>query len=131
MNYGYLRWLPASREVIFLEKPVLVVDSAAVSALIQADKAGFGSPSMERAAANDARLIGEYRCGEQVDPVLYPIELFVPLLDLRQQDKCAISTRPAAFPYRFLKFLYTVTGSIFTSLTLLSVAGVLRRRIEQ
>ena len=117
--------------MIFLEEPVLVVDSVAVSPLIQADRAGFGSPSMELAAGNDARLSGEYRCGEQVDPVLYPIELFVPLLDLRQQDKCMISTRPSAFLYRCLKFLYTVTGSIFTSLTLLSIAGVLRRRIEQ
>jgi uncharacterized protein YjbI with pentapeptide repeats len=131
-NYGYLRWLPASSTSwLYLDKPVLVVDAAAVSPLIQTNRNGFGNPSMQLAANNDLRLAPEARCGEQVDPVLYPIDLFVPLLNLRQQDKCTITTRPSAFLFRFFKFLYTVTGSIFTSLTLLSIAGVLRRRIEQ
>jgi hypothetical protein len=131
LNYGYVRWWPASRAVVYLEQPVLVVDSVAVSPLIAVNRAGFGSPSMEHASASDVRLSEEYRCGEQVDPFLYAIELFVPLLDLGQQDKCTITTRPSAFGYRLAKFVYTGIGSIFTSLTLLSIAGVLRRRIEQ
>jgi hypothetical protein len=130
-NYGVLRWFPQSCPWVRLDDPVLVVDAAAVSPLIKKEDGGAGSPSMELASAGDARLVADLRCGDQVDPVLYPIDLFIPLLNLRQQDKCTITNGAWAFGFRLFKFVYTVLGSIFISLTLFSIADRLRRRLEQ
>lgn len=64
-----------------------------------------------------------------VDRALYAFDVFVPLLDVRQE--CAFSIEPTAYFVRALKTTYAVLGWIVVSLTLLTISGVLRRYLEK
>jgi hypothetical protein len=119
-----------------LSAPVLVVDSMAVSPLVLRGDGGSDRPA---AAAGPAMQLArsaeevstQVPCGDQVEPLWYALDVFVPLLDLRQEDKCSIASRADAWPWRAFKSLYAIVGAIVTSLMLLTVSGVLRRRVEQ
>lgn len=71
---------------------------------------------------------GSRFCGGQISPLLYSLDVFIPLIDLRQEIRC----RPdPAFPHwQFLKTLFAACGWIVTSLLILAVTGVIRRRAE-
>lgn len=68
----------------------------------------------------------------EVDSFWYALDVFVPLLDLRQEDKCTISmSGDAAFWWRLFKALYAIFGAFVTSIMILSLTGLLRRYIER
>ena len=73
----------------------------------------------------------ELNCGAEIDPKLYALEVFVPGFSLQQQNYCRISPQDRAVWWRLFKALYSALGWIVTSLTLLTVTGILRRHLEQ
>lgn len=60
--------------------------------------------------------------------MLYAADVFVPLLDLRQETQCRVGN--AHVIWDFGKSLYAILGWIVTSITVLSVTGVLRMRAQ-
>lgn len=76
-------------------------------------------------------------CNIGVNSLLYAIDVFIPLLDLNQEERCTI--RSAADdgqpdPYRWWrlgKALYEIIGWIVISLTILTLSGVMRRDLER
>ena len=73
----------------------------------------------------------EQPCGDLIDSALYALDVIVPILDLRQEIRCAISSKSEAWPWRIAKTLLAIVGGIVTAMAVLSVSGVLRRNIER
>lgn len=84
------------------------------------------------------------QCGTAIHPALYAIDVFVPLIDLRQESKCepafvgpetppqllGLPTDDADF-WRWAKAAYALVGWIVTSLAILTFSGVMQRRGEE
>ena len=115
-------------------EPVLVVDALSVSSFVPPKSEASGRPPVGPAmqlARSREDVSEEVPCGSQIEPALYALDVFVPLLDLKQEEKCTISSREDAWPWRFFKSLYAVIGAFVTSMALLTISGVLRKRAEQ
>jgi hypothetical protein len=99
-------------------------------------------------------------CAEAISPFLYAVDVFIPLLDLRQEFRChvgranesedaapTVPRRPEVSwagairararllldspeAWLMLKAVYSVSGWIVISLTVLTISGVLRRQAE-
>ncbi len=85
---------------------------------------------MRHSGAGTSVLPGQ-RCGEEIDSLWYALDVFVPGLDLKQEDRCSITTRDEAKLWRAFGVLYEILGAIVTPIMLLSVTGMLRRYIER
>jgi hypothetical protein len=73
----------------------------------------------------------EIPCRNQVDPLLYALDVMVPLLDFRQEQRCTVSSAPNAWLWRFVKVGYAVVGWIVVSGLVLTASGFVRRQIER
>jgi hypothetical protein len=83
-------------------------------------------------------------CHNSIDPALYALDVFIPLVDLRQEAKCemdwaidapaknnsvANSTADLEIElYRYAKTVYALSGWMLISLAILTFSGVLERR---
>lgn len=85
-------------------------------------------PSSAEVEKIDLPLAKEEPCGKFVDPTLYAADVFFPLIDLRQEQRCTISSQDSAWPWRWAKALYAIVGWIVVSLTILTFSGFARRR---
>lgn len=121
------------------DRPILVLHSPAVSTVILPDTVEADGPpmGMERASKSDDITLEEYdevvferSCGDEVDPLWYALDVFVPLLDLMQEDKCSITMREDGWWWRVISNIYEILGAIVTPIMLLSVSGLLRRYVE-
>lgn len=74
--------------------------------------------------------ISKIPCGEDIDPFLYATDVFVPLIDLRQETKCSPEGSAYSGYWKWAKAIYAFLGWIITSLMILTVSGVLRSRAE-
>lgn len=141
VNYGHVRWLPDSLGGwAKIEGPILVkkTENASVEEYgymrwLPGDTGSFaqwGSPFLVRMAVSNN--VEELRCGEEINAVLYALDVFVPLLDLKEEEKCVITqdTDKSGF-YRSLKACYSILGALLTSLLILAIPGLLRKRVEQ
>jgi hypothetical protein len=72
----------------------------------------------------------EIACVGQIDPMLYALDVLVPLLDLRQEQRCRPSSEPGAWFLRYLKVLYAIVGWVAISGLVLTASGVARRQVE-
>ncbi|HEY3812323.1 MAG TPA: hypothetical protein VGL66_03795 [Caulobacteraceae bacterium] len=81
-------------------------------------------------ARADSASVDEIECGDTIEPGLYAVDAFVPALDLRQEAKCGVSTQADAAPWRWALAIYAGLGWIVTSLTVLTLSGILRRHAE-
>lgn len=76
-------------------------------------------------------------CNVGVTSMLYAADVFIPLLDLDQEDRCTIRAAPDSDRFdryrwwRIAKALYELVGWIVISLTILTISGVMRRDIER
>lgn len=76
-------------------------------------------------------------CNVGVSSLLYATDVFIPLLDLDQEPRCAIRASPDSETFdryrgwRMAKALYEIVGWIVISLTILTISGVMRRDIER
>ena len=103
--------------------PILVVDVDATSAIDD-------GPDTSPPKSLPPGLAEEIHCGERIEPAIYALDVFVPLVELAHERRCSISTREEARPWRFAKAGYRVLGWIVTSLLVASLAGVFRRHFE-
>lgn len=104
--------------------PVLVLDAEPVNPIASGDDAAF----MRQEAARP--LATELPCNDEIEPLIYALDVFVPALDLRQESRCTVTTHASAGLWRALLVIYSVLGWIVTSLTLLTITGILRRHAE-
>jgi hypothetical protein len=105
-TYSRLTWLPV--------ESVLALDTGSVQTREQAG----GSKKKYLLAAN------EKPCGDQIDPLIYAVDMFIPLLDLRQESRCVVSAAPEASPWRLSAFFYTLLGWGLMSWMLLDLARI-------
>jgi hypothetical protein len=68
-------------------------------------------------------------CGNRVVSLLYAMDVFLPVLNLHQEENCSI--RPEATGWRVAQAFYAVLGWIVTPLTILTFSGILRRHLEK
>lgn len=136
-NYGRIG-IPLGSDALYVlpglrsNRPILVLDSMAVSTLVprgSGSAQGDYGPSM--IGVDPDTISPEMRCGSQVASLWYALDVFVPVIDLKQEDKCTISTAGFAWPWRAFKALYALIGAAVTSYMVLAISGVLRRRAEE
>ncbi|HEX8625553.1 MAG TPA: hypothetical protein VF782_10800 [Allosphingosinicella sp.] len=76
-------------------------------------------------------------CNLDVNSFLYAVDLFVPLVDLDQEQRCKIrdalpaDSHDTYLAWRWARALYEMLGWIVTSLGILTITGLLRRDIER
>jgi hypothetical protein len=80
---------------------------------------------------NEKPVTEEIPCGKRIDPALYAMEIFIPALDLHQTSLCEISYEHRAEWWRKGRAAYAILGWIVTSITVLTVPGILRKRAEE
>jgi hypothetical protein len=68
-------------------------------------------------------------CGARIIPWLYALDVFVPVLDLKQQSVCSFAADRQG--WRYAQAAYAVLGWILTPLMFLTVTGLLKRHIEK
>jgi len=125
-----LSWITPS-----IDRPVLVLDALPVLETLPIHSveliAPYPQPNLAVRATRDANGPQvEIRCGDQADPFLYALDVMIPILDLKQENRCGISGGDHARGWRVFKTLYAILGAIVTSIVILAVSGVLRRRVE-
>lgn len=105
-------------------QPILTIDFEATTPIAAAAEARAGDQDVPRAAVP---------CGDEISPGLYAIDVFIPLLDLRQEIRCAPSAEGGVWfaAWRWGKAAYAILGWIVTSLTILTLVTVIKRRIER
>ena len=89
------------------------------------------------AVAGDASNPASVSCGSAIRLPVYATDVFVPLVDLREEGKCdidAVPRSPAAgweiSAYRWLKAIYAILGWIVTTLAVLTFTGATRHRLS-
>jgi hypothetical protein len=135
-GFAYLHWRGA-----------MVIDQMAVAAA--SDGGEMGAPASEMGV----RVNSAIRCTNQIRPSLYAVDVFVPLVDLRQESQCVVGAseefgdgiRALRIPdgiwlvggkyviheldfYYYLKALYSIFGWIISSLSILTFSGAFRQR---
>ena len=73
--------------------------------------------------------VGAPSCGERINALLYALDVFVPVLDLRQQHACSIS--PDRARWQIAQALYAILGWLLIPLSLLTFSGILKRHLER
>jgi hypothetical protein len=68
-------------------------------------------------------------CGRRIYPLLYALDVFVPVLDLRQLEVCSIE--PERRRWRLAQGAYAALGWIMTPILILTSSGLLRRHLEK
>lgn len=119
---------------ISLDQSVLVQETTPVNtiAILKVPQDRTDDVAAETATLSESGTpIKEIHCGDQIEPALYALDTFVPLLDLRQESKCTISSKPGAWGWRVAKSVYAILGWIVTSALILTISGVVRKRIER
>jgi hypothetical protein len=100
----------------------LKVDAAAVSTV------GRGE-SVVIDAAGDPRAPEEISCGDLVNVFVYPLDVMIPLLDLRQEARCQFSIKNEWLGV--LKGAYAILGWLVISGAIITWSGVVRRHTER
>ena len=107
---------------------LMIIDQQPVATL--SDRSAIGAGLTDEVASN-------VPCGDMIDPSLFALDVFIPLIDLRQESKCEIgvvsgseATATQATALKFIKVLYAICGWIVLSLSILTFSGFLQRRNE-
>lgn len=125
---------------------LMVVDATPAATVVSADGGvGFLASPVGGATAT---------CGEEIVPLIYAADVFVPLVDLRQEGRCQFrSSNTIAWPsvdigspesweaavahvfaapvvWHWLKATYAALGWVVMSLVILTISGTLRRQSE-
>jgi hypothetical protein len=109
--------------------PVLFVNtSPPQTMIIEEQGAKFSIHPLKIKADKTTVHMDDIPCGGRINPILYALDVFIPVLDLRQQTTCSIA--PKHWFLRLLQALYAVLGWVLTPLTLLTFSGILKRHLE-
>jgi hypothetical protein len=68
-------------------------------------------------------------CGNHILPPLYALDVFVPVLDLKQEEVCSIA--PDRTVWRVAQGLYSLLGWIVAPLVILTASGLMKRHLER
>lgn len=140
-------------------RELLVVDTlpAATLAVQRANPGGAAMSIVTGTPIGDATSVQTLiPCADAIVPVLYAADVFIPLLDLRQEQRCQVRAHDASRDphawvdgdsywnaniesldrmrrdprvWSFLHALYALLGAIVTSLVVLTVSGVTERAL--
>jgi hypothetical protein len=112
-------------------KPVLMLETSTVNSLVVPGEKSPGTfrPGLLIASSKTAQF-DELACGDDIEPLLYALDVFVPALELHQEGRCSITTRAEGFFWRLGRAIYSLIGWIVTALTVLTISGVARRHLE-
>ena len=110
------------------DRDLMIVDQQPVATL--SDRSAIGAGLTDVVASN-------VPCGDMIDSGLFALDVFIPLVDLRQESKCEIgvaadssATASQAAWLKVFKVTYAIFGWIVTSLSILTFSGFLQRRNE-
>ncbi len=132
-NYGELR-VPLSTkpgirvlDVANPPEPVFVFD------VVPAGIVGVVQPAGDAALALSPPLTitGDVPCQNRIVSAAYALGVFLPILELDQEARCGISTRPNAWPWRWAKAIYQLLGWVVTTLTLFTVGKRILSHLEK
>ena len=70
-------------------------------------------------------------CGQAIDTWIYATDVFIPLLDLREEGICSIRSDAWARPWRIAKAVYAALGWLVLSLTVITLSAPLRRNMGE
>tara|TARA_R100001086_G_C11774477_1_gene241788 strand:- start:225 stop:839 length:615 start_codon:yes stop_codon:yes gene_type:complete len=126
-------WLVFSLALI---RGALIVDQQPVAGSVENNRLG---------AIVQGEIETSVNCGNAVRPSLYALDVFIPLIDLRQESKCEVGVANDAADlfsgirlpgemvwlheieiYRYFKAIYAVLGWVLVSLSILTFSGILR-----
>lgn len=118
-------------------RAAMVIDQQPIASAVSGDT--FGAEQSFR------KLLIKVPCGDAVSLPLYAADVFVPLIDLRQESKCEIgdSEKPPIVGrevlgqpskdelmfYKAFKTLYTILGWIMVSMAILTFSGIMRNSL--
>ena len=117
-------------------RAVMKVDTSAVSTVASATAPGGTAASGSTTAPGlvvqvvDVKGDREIPCLNQIDPFVYALDVMVPLLDLRQEQRCAVSADGGSWFWRLVKVFFAVAGWVVVSGIVLTASGVVRRHVE-
>jgi len=107
---------------------VLFVNVAPVNTVLVEGSPARGLAPAATVVDPGVRVSTSLPCGDAIDPFLYAADVFIPLIDLKQESTCSPD---GASGWRWAKAIYAFLGWVVTSLTILTISGVLRQRSEE
>ncbi len=123
-----LETTPVSTAAAYLQ-PGLRANVLVVQPITPAHVRRIGADTEDYVVIDNGSGQHEIACGERLKPMLYTLDLILPAVDLHQIDRCDLSDR-AGWSWSILKALATLLGWTITSLTILTLSGILRRQSE-
>jgi hypothetical protein len=138
-GYGLRTWRAATTFAIFLlvglfavQVAPLVVDASAVSTVVSTGQGNQLVTLVPITAVTTDKARDEVPCDER-DPLLYALDVMVPVIDLRQEVRCKMSSKASQMGalWRLGKGAYALGGWIVVSGLILTVSGVVRRQVEK
>lgn len=72
----------------------------------------------------------EIPCGDEINGFIYALDVFLPLVDLHEEEQCRLSGEDWAAPWHWAKAAYTLLGWLVISLFIITATGFIRRVSE-
>ncbi len=116
---------------IKINKPVLILDVTSLTSVAITENDSIVTANEAGILTSGGSFVKEIPCGTQIEPSLYALDIFVPLLDLRQETKCTVSEDNNALIWRLGKAIYAILGWIVTSALILTLTGFVKREVER
>jgi hypothetical protein len=115
---------------MFALSGVLKIDASAVATVVASTGSGQQVVVQEQEIRSPQE---EVACGDHISKVVYPLDVMIPLLDLRQEARCQLSINSGRwiFDWGLVKGIYAVLGWLVLSGLILTLSGVVRRRVEE
>jgi hypothetical protein len=113
---------------------ILVVDATPIASVVPQGR----DVILPQLTSTD-QVAGDLPCGDTVNEFFYAVDVFIPLVDLRQESRCQVRSptsedeKSKAAEIRLwtaAKALFSLLGWISVSMTILTLSGVFRRNVE-
>lgn len=141
-NYGQLRvpfrtsdGIQILNEAGLDEDPVFVFDVPPAGLIDESAKGEPVTPPLLPPVPQPLQaprsITDDVPCKDRIDSAAYALGVFLPILDLGQEARCTISSRPDALPWRTGKALYQLLGWVVTTLTLFTVGKRILSHLEK
>jgi hypothetical protein len=129
---SFIAYLFLGVAIVFLlaEAGALKVDASAVGTVV-ASQGGTDRVVIEAQPIEQPRQ--EIPCGNHINELVYPLDVMLPLIDLREESRCRLSIEGGWFrivDWTLLKSAYAVVGWIMLTGLIVTLSGVVRRRVE-
>ena len=94
------------------------------------------SPALTATKSAEEQLVGlrrphviERECGRHdISPLLYALDMMLPVLSLHQVERCEVANRPGTTGWQIVWALTSIIGKVVTSLALVTYAGIMKPR---